>query len=137
MVAYSHYRLWTSGIAHAPNPVGGFWFDVNVNGANYVRVTFASGTFPAGASFNFWIEGHCQFDQADANVYITMKVDCTSNVGTTFTGIATLANVQVPPAGTYMVARTSLGSQAGATCDTWSSVFQRFGGADPTAQISP
>lgn len=137
LVPWSHYKLWTSGNARTPNPVQSFWFDVVVNGANYARVTFASGVLPAGAAFSFWVEAHAQLDQVAGNCFISIKVDITATVGTTYTGVATQINIPMPAAASFMAIRTSLGGQAGASCDTWSSVFQRDGGADPSAQIIP
>jgi hypothetical protein len=136
-VPFGHYRIWTSGIGKCPSAQTAFWFDFNLWGGEYVRITFAATTFPAGTSFNFQLEGHVQLDNGGKNIYMALKADLTSNVGTTFSGQANLQNVAVPTAASYLHCRTNLGQLSGGGCDTWSSVFQRFGGADPTAQITP
>jgi hypothetical protein len=136
-VAWSHYKLWTSGSGKSPNPLAGFWFDVVMPGVSYARVNFASNTFPAGTAFSFWMEAHVQVDQGAANVFMSIKVDLTAVIGTTYSGVGTLPNQGMPSAASYLAARTNLGQVAGGACDTWSSVFQRFGGADPTSQIIP
>lgn len=138
MVAWSHYRLWTSGIAKSPNPAAAFWFDVSLNGVGFARITFAANTYPAGTTFNFWCEAHVQLDQVAGNAFITMKTDLTSVPGVSYTGVVSAANQPIPKAASFMVVRTNLGQLAGpGTADTWSSVFQRDGGQDPTAQITP
>jgi hypothetical protein len=137
LVAWSHWKLHASGMAHAPNPVAGFWFDVNFQGAGYTRVNFASGVLPAGTVFSWWIDAHAQLDQAAANLFASIKVDITAVVGTTFTGVAVQPNLAVPPSSGYMNIRSNLAQLAGGSADSWSSVFQRFGGQDPTGQITP
>jgi hypothetical protein len=137
MVAWSHYKLHVSGQAKSPNPAAVIWFDVNFQGSAYARVTFASGVLPVGTAFNYWIDAHAQIDLGAGNVYLSIKADITAATGSTFTGVATQPNNPVPGVASWMAIRTNLGQQAGATCDSWSSVFQRFGGQDPTGQITP
>jgi hypothetical protein len=137
IVAWSHYKLHVSGQAKAPNPAAGFWFDVNFEGVGYARVTFASGVLAAGTAFSYWIDAHAQVDRYAGNIYLAMKCDITAVTGTTFTGVSTEPNLSMPTAAGYMGIRTNLGQLTGGSCDSWSSVFQRFGGQDPTGQITP
>jgi hypothetical protein len=137
-IAYSHYRLWTAGIAKSPNPAANFNFDVNVAGVGYARLTFAASVFPAGTSFNFSMEAHMQLDTGAANAFLTLKLDMTSLAGLTVSALQCVQNMPIAAGDSYMQLRTNLAQQAGpGAADTWSSVFQRFGGADPTAQITP
>ena len=135
--AWGHYKLHTSGQAHAPNPAAGFFFDVNFQGAGYARVNFASGAVAAGAAFDFWVDAHAQIDQNANNLYLAVKVDVTTATGTMFSGVYTNPNLPLPAGASYLNIRTDLGQHPGANADTWSSVFQRFGGANPAGQIIP
>lgn len=137
ITSWGHYALHTSGQGRAPNPAKPFWFDVNFQGAGYARVDFAQGAVAAGAAFNFWIDAHAQIDQLAHNMYLAIKVDVTTATGVMFSGVATDPNNPLPSGNSYMNIRTDLGQLAGASADTWSSVFQRFGGADPSGQIIP
>jgi hypothetical protein len=137
ITAWQHYKLHVSGQAKAPNPAAGFFFDVNFQGAGYARVNFASTALAAGASFNFWIDAHAQVDQNASNLYLAIKVDVTSATGVMFSGVATMPNLPLPAGSSYLNVRTDLAQHPGGSADTWSSVLQRFGGADPTAQIVP
>ncbi|HEX4399686.1 MAG TPA: hypothetical protein VH136_18750 [Trebonia sp.] len=137
MVAWSHYRLWTSGVGHAPNPAAAFWFDVSLNGVGFARVTFPSGTYPAGTTFNFWCEAHAQLDTGAVNAFVTIKVDLTAASLGSYTTVASIINQPIPKSASFMVVRTNLAQVTGGSADTWSSVFQRDGGQDPTAQITP
>jgi hypothetical protein len=137
LTAWGHYKLHTSGQGHAPNPVTGFFFDVNFQGAGYARVNFSSGALATGAAFNFWIDAHAQIDQLAHNIYLAIKVDVTTATGVMFSGVATMPNLPLPAGNSYLNIRTDLGQHPGASAETWSSVLQRFGGADPAGQIIP
>jgi hypothetical protein len=136
----AHYRLWTAGDAKTPNPAAAFWFDFNLWGGQFARITFPATAFPAATAFNFWAEGHMQVDTLGRVVYLSFKADLTGGApAVTYTGIANVQAVQLPSADSFLHIRTSIAtlSPPSAYCNTWSSVFQRFGGADSTAQIVP